>query len=162
MIGNAFQEKYNKNGPSLVAISGRTAFVGLPYASNEGDPDCCPGGSASVYYLNNYNFWVKVEDPFTLLDANEPPLEFGNYVFIDGDLACVGEMHSIHLFHREGDKWVQFDNIALHSPTCSIAGNTIAVYGNDENLGDDILRIYRYDQGSNGIVPLQDQSAFQD
>jgi len=152
VIENAFEEE---ESAASVALSGKTALVGFPYASRF-------AGVVYVYEQNGFGFWEKMDEPFIPSDESYGRTEqFGNSLDIDGDLACVVDRGNTYFYRRHGTKWLEFDNRTVTQNTeCSIAGDitltlTIAVGYHDSNRGS-ILQLYKYDQDLGKVVPLQD------
>ena len=126
------------------ALSGQIAFVGLHHED---------AGSVFIYEQNQFGDWEKIEDPF-IHEANKTRAGFGRSVDVDGNLACVSDWNYLNLFHRDGNKWVQFDSI--DGRECSISGNNIAARSYDSNLDADFVHLYKYDEDIDEIVHIQE------
>jgi len=163
---------------SSLALSGSTVFIGFEDANDE-------AGTVLVYEKNLFGEWDRVEDPFIRdtkstrrTTSYHPGLlkqrNFGSYVTIDGDLACVGEYNWndkkqwAHLFHRSSDNWVQIESFAIGLQIepfevdfgsvykyCSIAGD-IMVVRNSTDEGYHKLQLYKYDMDLNEAIAIQD------
>jgi len=158
---------------SSLALSGSTVFIGFEDANDE-------AGTVLVYEKNLFGEWDRVEDPFIRdtkstrrTTSYHPGLlkqrNFGSYVTIDGDLACVGEYNWndkkqwAHLYRLSGDDWVQVESFtvgfvkgtAVFDFDCSIAGNII-VLRNSTDEGFHKLQVYKYDMDLNEAIAIQD------
>ena len=94
-----------------------------------------------MYKQNDLGIWDRAEDQPYLTRNNMNNASsssssqhgFGLDVDIDGDLACVLDYKSAHLFRRDDDdgsrKWVQFAtlNDVEQPEECTVAGDTIAI-----------------------------------
>lgn len=114
--------------PHSVALSGDTAFVGLPHAmiANRGPP-----GGIVVYERNKWGFWERMAG----LGGG-----FGLSVDVDGDLACATSRDAVHVFRRDsGGAWAETHVRYLpHVKGCHVAGSTVAfetLGGTDSSSG---------------------------
>lgn len=127
-----------------VDISGTTAIVGYPYADQ----------AVLVYEQNQFGEWEERDDSFKQDDEGY----LGWLVDIDGDIACVRDLNDpiVNLFRRDGDKWIEFDEIVGGKSRCSIAGDSIAISKWDSELDSYVLQLYNYNQDLDEVVPTQD------
>ena len=157
---------------SSLALSGSTAFIGFEAANDQ-------VGAVLVYEKNLFGEWDRVEDPF-IRDTKSArrttsyhpgflkQRNFGSYVTIDGDLACVGDYKWAHLFHRSSDNWVQIESFAIGLQIepfevdfgsvykyCSIAGD-IMVVSNSTDEGYHKLQLYNIGTDLNKAIAIQD------
>ena len=138
-----------------VAISGKTAFVGLQFWGETNE------GAVFVYIQDDFNSWGEVENPF-IRSTNSSNDNFGAQVDIDGDLACVADSDNLYLFHRDSTngKWEQFDMLeGKHG--CTIDEDIIAVYydywsGFAVKREERIYHFYKYQRTDGVAVPIQD------
>ena len=133
---------------SLVAMSGNTALVGFPGANDN-------TGAVLVYEQNQFGEWERVNDPF-IHAVNTTQVLFGRYIDIDEDLACVGDIDNVKLYHLDDDegKWVQFDTIQS-GQQCSVSGDSIIVRTWAYDIEDRSIQIYKYNQDQNEVVSIQ-------
>ena len=93
---NTFFEEYHEY--YSVALSGKTAFVGFPYARSY-------AGSIYIYEQNSAGAWAKVEQTLTSGGEGTDYSRFGWALDVDGDLACVvNDRGAIHMFRRDDDE----------------------------------------------------------
>ena len=101
--------------------------------------------------------WERTE---TLLIPDSAILGLGSFLGIEGDLACVGDLDGVSIYHRPRDnlhrcqeKWVKLSKIKIKSPSgCLIAGNSIV----PRSQANGLLHIYKYDQELFNLFPLQE------
>ena len=135
------------DGRAYAAISGNAAFVGLEnaYASS---------GTVVVFHRNQTGTWEKMND----LSTQHDHLGFGYSIGIDGNLAFVATddwgHNKILVFHRESNKWVQFDEFNGRCP-CSIAGDVI-VSMKLHFYYDEVVQLYKYAEDTGAVMPIQD------
>ena len=78
---------------------------------------------------------------------------FGRSVDVDTDVACVQDQSNIHLYHRDGNKWVHFDTMA--GEECTISGNSFAIVKWDKDLRKFSISLYEYiNDGANRTSAL--------
>ena len=142
-------ENVNDYWLNTLALSGTTAFIGLPDSNNN-------AGMVHVYEQNQIGKWERVEDPFIHDDNHEN--YFGDSVDIAGDLACIDDNFQVHLYHRvssstpQSNKWVQFDTI--DGSDCSVSGDIIAIRGG--YMEAENLQLYKYSQDTSKVTAIQD------
>lgn len=129
-----------------VAISGKTAFVGFPYARSG-------AGSVYIYEQNSSGVWVKDQ---TLIRGGEGESysRFGWSLDVDGRFACVvNDRGTVYMFRRDEGYWDQFDELDIeYAHKCDIAGDVVAIRNWEGVL------LYSIDEVASwgGVVPLQD------
>ncbi len=145
-----------------VAIDGKVAIAGSPYADASGKSDC---GAAYIFHLEDGK-WMQKEklQPLDLKNHDR----FGNAVAIDGNVAIVGvsladtpgktSVGAAYIFHYEGGKWKQQNKLQpLDLDSDDHFGSSVAISGNWAIVG--AFRADASGKGQSGaayIFQLQD------
>jgi hypothetical protein len=99
------------NFGAAVALSGRTAAIGIPHQVENPDPG--PGPGRVGIYTNTGAHWIRTA---TLLPSNASDIHFGRDVDVCGNLLVVAAENSTYVFRRRGVHWREIERIGLPSP----------------------------------------------
>ena len=110
------------NFGAAVAISGRTAAIGIPHEVEE---QAGPGPGRVGIYTKTEAGWVRSA---TLLPSNASDVRFGRDLDLCGNLLVVEAEKSTYVFRGRGAHWREIQRIALSSPD---KGLGTLVCGND-------------------------------
>ena len=108
------------NFGAAVAISGRTAAVGIPHDIEEVGPG---PGQVGIYSKTDAG-WVRSA---TLLPSNASDVRFGRDLDLCGNLLIVEADRSAYVFRGRGAHWREIQRIALSSGTVVCSSNSFAL-----------------------------------
>jgi hypothetical protein len=98
---------FSLNFGAAVAVSGRTAAIGIPY-----DTELAPGpGRVGIYRMTSEG-WIRSA---TLAPSNVEDIRFGRDVDLCGSLMFVAAERSIYAFQFRGSRWREVQRIPLGS-----------------------------------------------
>ena len=111
------------NFGASVAISGRTAAIGIPHEVEEQQSGRGPGRVG--IYSKTEEGWARSA---TLLPSNATDVRFGRELDLCGNLLIVEAERSTYVFRGHGTHWREIQRIAVRSPDKAIGP---LVCGND-------------------------------